>query len=78
MTIKETSAKVTVDRYMGAKSAAEFLEVQRKTVYKYMYSGLLPFFKTRAGSVRFKVQDLIEFTEWRTENGSRRSRKPTE
>jgi excisionase family DNA binding protein len=58
--ILETSTKEAMDRLLTIQETAEFLHVQKQTLYSYVSKGLIPNHK-RAGRLYFSKNELIEW-----------------
>jgi len=50
--------------YMTVDEVADYLGLQPDTVYKYKAKGILHPSKSRAGTLRWRLEDIIEFQEW--------------
>lgn len=46
---------------LNPKEAAQMAEVHLSTVYRWVYSGILPHYKTRTRRIRIREEDLRAF-----------------
>ena len=46
---------------LGVEETANFLEVQKSTVYSYIHKNLIPYYKPKYRKVYFKKSDLVAF-----------------
>ncbi|PZX52455.1 AlpA family transcriptional regulator [Algoriphagus ratkowskyi] len=58
--ILETSSKEAGDRLLTIQETAEFLHVQKQTLYSYVSKGIIPNHK-RAGRLYFSKNELIDW-----------------
>ncbi len=66
--ILESSTTNTSDKLLTIQETAEFLHVQKQTLYSYVSKGIMPHHK-RAGRLYFSKNDLIQWVK----DGNKRS-----
>jgi len=52
-----------MNKFLTTKSAAEYLNVSRATIYRWISERKIPFYKPNNGRVYFKIEDLDDLIE---------------
>jgi excisionase family DNA binding protein len=60
--VLDTSSRDTGDQLLTIQQTAEFLHVQKQTLYTYVSKGTIPYNK-RAGRLYFSKNDIIEWVK---------------
>ena len=58
--------RATDERLMDVNEVAELLGVEPKTVYNWVYEGVIPYVKPTRMTLRFRPSDITEWLEERT------------
>ena len=66
--LNQDSFTMERERYVNIQDVAEFLNVKRSTVYKWIQEGFIPHYKLK-GAIRFKLSEIENWMKRRRVKG---------